>query len=341
MSLRVAVCGLGFMGRTHIAAYGAAAAAGFTNRLVAVADRNADRRAGRLGGGGNLPTGEDRAAFDPAAVRGYAAPEDLAMDPEIDLVSICTPTPTHVALAERCLRAGKHVLIEKPVALDSGSVRRLRDLAATTGKLCMPAHCMRFWPGWSELAVALQSGQLGPVRSAIFRRLAARPNWSQGFYGDVTKTGGALFDLHVHDADFVRHCFGEPRSLFVRGAVDHVVVAYDVERVPLVVAEGGWDLPANHRFEMAYEVVGERETWRYELTSEGPRLEIFSALDAPQTPPRRVPLAAETGYELEIRALLAAIAAGRPAPIGIEEALKTVELLERIAGQLPKPAGRS
>jgi predicted dehydrogenase len=339
MSLRVAVCGLGFMGRTHLAAYAAAAAAGFPNRLVAVADRNAERRAGRLGGGGNLPTGEERAAFDPGEVRAYAHPEELAEDAHIDLVSICTPTPTHVALAERCLLAGKHVLIEKPVALESASVRRLAAVAASTGRLCMPAHCMRFWPGWSELAAALRAGRLGRVRSAIFRRLAARPSWSPGFYGDIGKTGGALFDLHVHDADFVRLCFGEPRALFVRGGRDHLAVAYDVDGPPLVLAEGGWDLPANHPFEMAYEVVGERETWRYELTSSGPRLEIFGAEDAPGSPPRLMPLATETGYELEVRALLAAIAAGQPAPVGLEEAVGTIALLERIAAQLPNVAG--
>lgn len=334
MSLGVAVCGLGFMGRTHLAAYAAARAAGFPSRLVAVADRSPERRAGRLGGGGNLKTGEEHAAFDPAEVRGYADPEELARDPEVALVSLCTPTPTHLPLAELFLRAGKHVLVEKPVALDPRAIEALAEVARRSGRLCMPAHCMRFWPGWSDLRAAIAAGRLGRLRSATFRRLASRPDWSPGFYGDPAQTGGALFDLHVHDADFVRWCLGEPRAVLARGSRDHLLALYELEGPALVAAEGGWDLPANHRFEMAFEVVGERETWRYELGPSGPLLEVFRAQAEPGEPPERPALAAETGYELEVRALLAAIAAGGPAPVTLEDAVGTARLLESVARAL-------
>jgi predicted dehydrogenase len=334
MSLKVAVCGLGFMGRTHLAAYAAARAAGCSNRLVAVADSSPERRAGRLGAGGNLKTGEERAAFDPAEVRGYADPEQLARDPEVELVSLCTPTPTHLPLAELFLRAGKHVLVEKPVALEARRIEALAEVARRSGRLCMPAHCMRFWPGWSELRAAIAAGRLGRLRSATFRRLASRPDWSPGFYGDAAQTGGALFDLHVHDADFVRWCLGEPRGVVAHGSRDHLLALYRFDGLPLVAAEGGWDLPPSHRFEMAYEVVGERQTWRYELGAAGPELEIFDAAAASDAAPQRPVLAAATGYELEVRALLAAIAAGGPAPVTLEDAAGTARLLEAVARAL-------
>jgi len=96
----VGVIGLGFMGRTHVAAYRAAEASGHANRLVAVCDADEARRRGEGDAGGNLATGAGSTRiFDPAEVKGYAAPEELLADPRVELVSICTPTDTHVDLA--------------------------------------------------------------------------------------------------------------------------------------------------------------------------------------------------------------------------------------------------
>src|SRR5215212_1770248 len=97
--VRVGVIGLGFMGATHIASYNAAQAAGFPCRLVAVCDRKSSRRRGELWDvGGNLATdiSARKVAFDANHVRGYEHPDTLLADPEIDLVSICTRTDTHI-----------------------------------------------------------------------------------------------------------------------------------------------------------------------------------------------------------------------------------------------------
>ena len=78
---------------------------------------------GHLGGGGNLQASGPRPrAFDPAVVRTSREAHDVFADPEVELVSICTPTDTHVALATAALRAGKHVLLEKPVALAADAI---------------------------------------------------------------------------------------------------------------------------------------------------------------------------------------------------------------------------
>ena len=104
--INTAVIGLGFMGATHVAAWQAAAAAGYPCRLVAVCDPKPARRAGMLSDvGGNLASGSDTAAFDPGIVRAYERAEDIFADPTIHLVSICTRTDTHIALAEAAMRA--------------------------------------------------------------------------------------------------------------------------------------------------------------------------------------------------------------------------------------------
>jgi predicted dehydrogenase len=321
----VAVIGLGFMGRAHLAAYRAADAAGFPNRLVAACDRSPERRRGIPSAAGNLKAGgEGERMFDPALVRGCERPEDVLADPEVELVSICTPTPTHVELALAALEAGKHVLVEKPVALASGDVVRLAAAARSARTLCMPAMCIRFWPAWAWLRARIASGELGQVESAVFRRLGRRPDWSSEFYGDASASGGALFDLHVHDADFVRACFGDPASVASAGSSEHVTTLYHYDRGPRhVVAEGGWDHARGWPFHMGFTVVFEGGTAD---CASGRADELVLYRDGGR---ERIELEPLTGYDGEVRHLLAAIATGsRRLDATIDDALAHTRLLE-------------
>ncbi|MFG0319691.1 MAG: Gfo/Idh/MocA family protein [Planctomycetota bacterium JB042] len=325
MTVGVGVIGLGFMGRTHVGAYRRAAAAGLDNRLVAVCDADPARRAGEVAAGGNLDLGDaGERLFDPDEVRGHEEAGALLEDPAVDVVSICTPTATHVDLAIRALAAGKHVLVEKPIALAADEARRLADAASSASTLCLPAMCMRFWPGWSWLKERVDDGAFGPVRSAVFRRLGTRPAWG-GFYADPAQTGGALFDLHVHDADFVRHCFGPPDEVVAAGDLDHVTALYRYEGGPAhVAAEGGWDHAPGFPFRMRYTVVFEGATADFDLARETP---LMLAEDGVFEP---VPLPEGDGYDGEVAELLGAIRDGRTAlRATCEEAVGLTEMLER------------
>ncbi len=304
--VNVAVLGLGFMGRTHIGAYRAADQRGSKNRLVAVCDSDPERRAGRAGAAGNLENGEaPELMFDPTALRAYSEPGELFADPEVDLVSICTHTDSHVDLAIQALEAGKHVLVEKPVATSSVDVERLVAAAKAASTLCMPAHCMRFWPGWDWLHDCIESGKYGPVRSAVFRRLASPPAWSPDFYANSERTGGALIDLHIHDADFIRWCFGEPEEVQASGTLDHLTALYRFADGPAhVVAEGGWDHSQGFPFQMRYIVVFEQATAEFDL-SRDPVLTI--SRDGESLP---VQLPEGDGYVGEVQHLLDTIRAG-------------------------------
>jgi predicted dehydrogenase len=305
----VGIIGLGFMGRTHLAAYRAANEQGFANRLVAVCDSDAARRSGRAVREGNLessPAAPEERLFDAGAVRAFQDPSELLADPEVGLVSICTPTDSHVELALAALAAGKHVLVEKPLALRAGALAPLAEAARASERLCMPAMCMRFWPGWSWLAERIAKGTFGPVESAVFARLGSRPGWAKGFYDDPARSGGALFDLHVHDADFVRWCFGAPDSLASAGTLDHVTTLYRFAKgPPHVVAEGGWNHARGFAFRMRYTVVLEEATAEFEFGRE-PALRL-----AREGTSEAVALEPGTGYDGEVRHLLGAIAEGR------------------------------
>jgi predicted dehydrogenase len=304
-TINVGVIGLGFMGRTHAAAYEAAARDGLPCRLSAVCDRSPERLAGQDRGAGNIVTGRESTGFDLSRVRAYANPDALLADPGIHLVSICTYTDTHADLAARALAAGKHVLVEKPVALRSAEVRRLADAARKAGRICMPAMCMRFWPGWDWLHDRVMDGSFGPVRSAAFQRMGAGPGWAADFYRDPRRSGGAMFDLHVHDADFIHWCFGRPRSVFCAGSAEHFTTCFRFDGGPLhVMAEGAWDLPQAAGFRMRYVVVFERATADWEL-GRTPALLVHQAEGS-----EPVPLPLGAGYEGEVRHVVMAVANG-------------------------------
>jgi predicted dehydrogenase len=330
MTIGIGVIGLGFMGHTHIGAYASAQAAGFDCRLVAVSDRDAARLTGESAGEGNIATGSQERLFDPATVKGYTDAAGLLADPAVHLVSICTHTDTHVPLALAALAAGKHVLLEKPVALEPADVQRLMAAAGSAGRLCMPAMCMRFWPEWAWLKGKVADGSLGRVRTAVFQRLGSGPAWAPEFYRNDAKSGGALFDLHIHDADFVCFLFGAPLEVASAGTDHHVTTLYRFRQDDQggcgpahVVAEGGWDHAPGFPFTMRYVVNFEGGTAEFDLTRT-PTLRLHRGGQS-----ETIDCGTGTGYDGEVRHLLGAIKANTPAS-GLNASLEDALLVTRL-----------
>lgn len=256
---RIGIIGLGFMGRTHYEAYQKLPEA----QVVMVADKDPKRAAGDLSGGwGNLGTGGiQQLPMD--RIRGTTDFHELINDPNLDVVDLCVPTPSHVDLAVAALAAGKHVMCEKPLAASSTEARKIAAAAASARGFFMPAMCIRFWPEWQWLKRAVTDGRYGRVRSATFRRLASMPG---GWFKEGKQSGGAVVDLHIHDVDFIYYLFGKPHGVYSRGysktsgEIDHIVTHYLFDGNPLVVAEGGWSLADGFPFSTKYTVNFERAT---------------------------------------------------------------------------------
>jgi predicted dehydrogenase len=337
VTIGVGIIGYGFMGRAHAAAYARAAAAGEPCEVRAVCDLRG--RAGQSAAGSEMSGASLRPAGNRSGNLDVAA-DDLSPDiawhngagplfaaDDVDLVSVCTPTDTHVAIAEAALRAGKHVLVEKPVALDAQSVRLLAETAREANRLCMPAMCMRFWPGWDWLKFAVDDRRYGAALSAVFQRLGSRPAWAQEFYGDDTRSGGAMFDLHVHDADIIHWLFGRPGAVTCRGDSQHCTTLYEYDDGPRhVSAEAAWDNAPGFGFRMRYTVAFEGATADFDLLRPrehgGPLIISRGAAAEP------VALADLTGYDGEIRALLRAIAQGAAEPpTTLDDAASVIDML--------------
>jgi len=321
--IKVGVIGLGMMGVTHLDAYSKRSDVS----IYAVADKDLSRLRGLGSVEGNIE-GLAKGAVDLSNTRKYEEGIDLINDPEVELVDICLPTPLHVEYAVAALRAGKHVLVEKPLARSSEQAQKIIDAAEAATGFIMPAMCMRFWPGWDWLKEAIESKEYGDVLSATFRRVSAHPGGS--FYSSGEASGGGVLDLHIHDTDFVLYCFGTPKEVRSVGysmhteCIDHVLTQYIYDDVPLVVAEGGWTMSDGFPFSMRYSVNFEKATADFDF-SRNERLEL--TLDDGSVKP--VSLLGKLGYDLEIDYMLSCIKSRiAPKQVTLADGLLAIKIVE-------------
>ena len=153
------------------------------------------------------------------AAQYYRTVDEALVDPNVEAVDVCLPTDRHAPVAIAALRAGKHVLLEKPMALDGETADRIIDEAARANRTLMIAQVLRFQPTFQMLSEMVKSGRLGAVRSALFRRRCAAPAWSK-WLANPGQSGGGVFDLLIHDVDFCIHLFGAPAAVSATGYED-------------------------------------------------------------------------------------------------------------------------
>ena len=321
--IRVGVIGLGMMGNTHLDVYSKRGDV----EVVAISDLNPDRLSGKVKAAGNVE-GQAQGAFDLSKVKRIPEGKDLIKDKSIDLVDICLPTPLHAEYAIKALRAGKHVLTEKPMGRTFKDAAKLAKFAATRpNQHVMVAMCMRFWPGWTWLKETVEKQTYGPVRAAHFRRVAQHPGGP--FYLDGEQCGGAILDLHIHDTDFVQYVFGVPGAVRsagyskITGKTDHVLTHYLYDNGPLVFAEGAWCMSPGFGFSMTYNVNFERATAIFDLAAKDPLVLVENGQRKP------VALEAKMGYELEIDYFLNCIKTNqKPTVVTLESAANSVKIVD-------------
>ena len=155
--IRVGIIGLGAMGRLHFQSWKTCPGA----QIGAISARDPKLRAGDWGGKEFNLGDQSAERVDLSGITPYERAEDLIADPAIDAVDICTSTPQHAPLAIAALRAGKHVLCEKPMALTLAECDAMQAAADESGKILMIAHCLRFWPHYLKAASIIKSGEFG------------------------------------------------------------------------------------------------------------------------------------------------------------------------------------
>jgi predicted dehydrogenase len=240
--LRVAIAGVGFIGAVHARSARLAGA-----RLVGVAASSVERA--------------ERAATQLGAERAFASAEELAEADGVDVVHVCTPNNLHVPLAEAALAAGKHVICEKPLALDADGALRLTDAAAAAGTQAAVPFVYRYYPTVREARERVRAGTTGRLRllhGTYLQDWLAAPeddNWRvEGRLGGASRAFADIGSHWCDLAEFVsghritRLCArklialperlrGSQQAAFERGAAGDELRPVDTEDAALVLFE--------------------------------------------------------------------------------------------------------
>lgn len=198
--IKVAVFGCGAIAeRRHIPEY----AANENVELVAFADpivERAEKMAETYGG------------------KAYSSYEELLANETVDAVSVCTPNYLHAPMAIAAANAGKHVLVEKPMAVSTEEGEQMIEAAKKNGVYLMVGHNQRLMPPHVKAKEILESGKLGKVLN--FRTSFGHPGpegWSvdgaeSWFFRKEEAIMGAMGDLGVHKSDFIRYLLNDEVS---------------------------------------------------------------------------------------------------------------------------------
>ncbi|MCR2806122.1 Gfo/Idh/MocA family protein [Paenibacillus soyae] len=150
----------------------------------------------------------------------HESPQALLEDESIDAVIIGVPNQFHASLAIEALKRGKHVLLEKPMAIDSVAARAIVEQAEKSGKVLMMSHQMR-WKGLSRAVKArIDSGDVGRIYNAKtgWLRKKGIPGWGSWFTRKDLSGGGPLIDIGVHMLDLSLYLMGNPKPVSVFGS---------------------------------------------------------------------------------------------------------------------------
>ncbi len=274
--LKAAILGFGGIGHHHAANY-----AGQKDcQLVAVADScparlQDDSAEINLGASGKT---------DLACLRRYHSFESMIKQEQLDFIDICLPTDLHAKYAVKALRAGLHVLSEKPMARTLAQADAMIRASEETGKLLMIGQCLRFYPCYEALKAACDGKKYGRLLRLSMQRNSALPHGLNDWFRDGKRSGGALLDMHIHDTDFVNHLLGVPDAVMTfgcthyTGAIDDAVTHYIYDGGPLVSAETSWSCGS---FKMSYTAVFEEAT--LSMDGDVDRISIYRVDQPPET----------------------------------------------------------
>lgn len=327
--LRVGIAGLGRLGRRH-------------------AEQLARNTPGAvlLAACSPVPAELDWARTELGVQRCHADLADLLRDPEIDAVVLVTPTTLHAEQTIACLRAGKHVFVEKPLSLDVATCEAVEAVARDYPQLiAMVGFVRRFDPSYAEAKQAIEAGQLG--RPFLVRSQTCDQNDPEGFFVKFAPTSGGIFmDCSVHDIDLARWMLGNPRAtrVFASGTIalhPGLAACGDVDNgLAIVEFEGGQravlyasrTMPHGH--ETTTEVIGTTGTLQVGVGAHASRVEYRQAAGISH---RALPdffARFSDAFRLEMEAFVAACLGKISAPLTLNDATQATRIGQAIAKSL-------
>lgn len=283
------------------------------------------------------------------AGRAYDNIDELLADPGIDAVYIASPVVCHKDQAIRAAKAGKHILLEKPVALTSQEGEEVKKVCEQEKVLVATGFMMRFHAYHQKMKEIVESGKLGKVVSCRAQLTCWYPdipgNWRQQ---KSTSGGGALMDMGVHCIDLIQYITGD-KAKKVAAFTGTKTFGYDVEDSASLVFEtdngaycyvdANFNIP-DAAAKCRLEIYGTRGSMLAEGTIsqvEGGRLEVFlsdeslgydAIQDRVDVSPVNIEVEFGNMYTKEIEAFSDSVLTGRVIEVTVEDALQVQRVVE-------------
>lgn len=270
-----------------------------------------------------------------AAEYGFAVASDIdALIAASDIVDICTPTPSHAPLALAAISAGRHVVCEKPLAATTEEAREVVDAARAAGVRVFPAHVVRYFPEYAEVARQVAAGRIGEPAVLRFVRGGEAPRTGTWFH-DLAAGGGIVRDQMIHDLDQALWLAGDVVRVYAvqsspAGQTDapdavtaHVVLTHFSGALSHV--QGTWGA-RGLAFRTSADIAGSAGTLAIDSTDTPSRIDIPAAHEHDgYLPP---PTHAESPYTAQLRDYVGAVAEQRDARVTPEDGIRAVAVAE-------------
>ena len=203
----------------------------------------------------------------------YSSAEEMLKDisDNIDIVDICAPTYLHEELIFLSLKYNKHIICEKPLSINLNSVDNIISKLKSSDRYLMVAQVLRFWTEYVRIKEWFEDGVFGDIKLVSAMRLAQHPK-SEWFY-NPQKSGGGIFELHIHDIDFLCYLFGNVKEVYANGSKDEndswdfINSSIKFENGISAMAQGVFGITDNYPFTANMKVIGDKATAEYSLSA--------------------------------------------------------------------------
>lgn len=235
--------------------------------------------------------------------------DELLAVKELELVVIALPTFLHKAYTIRAAANGKHVICEKPIALNREDAEEMLHACERAGVRLFVGHVLRFFPEYRHLYKQATEGVVGKIGVVHGKRASLHPP-NNSWFADGSKSGGVIFDLMIHEIDFIRWLLGEVRSVYAVGrqtaGFEYANITLRFESGAIANMEAVWGHPAS--FHANLEIAGTQGVLKCDSQSSRPitlyRSDSSSAAAAegvilPETPSRQDPFALEIAHFID------------------------------------------
>ena len=283
-----------------------------------------------------------KAAAEKFGVPCFADAEEMMSKVNPDIIDICLPTAFHEEYVLFAAKHKKHVLCEKPFGLSSGICSKMVKACSDAGVKLMVAQVLRWFPEYVAIKETLP--KLGKLHGVYCCRLAQHPNWTT-WHRDPKISGGGLFDLHMHEIDYIYSLFGEVDHVYAAGwksptgCWNQVFSTLAFKNGVVVQSEGNTEMTGNYPFSALFRAVGDNGTLEYKLSA-GFNIENLGAASSKlflfekDKDPAEVTWTAGDGYQFELEAFADAVEKGKPVPIPPENSVYAIKIIEALQRSL-------